>query len=155
MTIHKIAGALNGVAALLQGGCKALAEDSKDAFFEVRQAFKAGNVCIMVATPKVTRSASGAPRRWRLLWRAEQDDAAHALHLGEYFAVLDELKSRLPGKAAVKEICSAGEDDVHIGRDEQADDNRRASSRQPRAQSSAPPGLTMGLSLNLSLTRSV
>lgn len=70
MTIHKIAGALNGVAALLQGGCKALAEDSKDAFFEVRQAFKAGNVCIMVATPKVTRAASGAPRKWRLLWRA-------------------------------------------------------------------------------------
>jgi len=63
MTIHeiqqKIAGALNGVEALVQGGCKALAEDTNSVFFEVKQVLEAGNVCIVVVTPKVTRSASG------------------------------------------------------------------------------------------------
>ena len=56
---NKIAKALNGVEALVQGGCKALAEDSQNVFFEVKQALEAGNVCIVVVTPKVTRSASG------------------------------------------------------------------------------------------------
>ena len=56
---QKIAGALNGVEALVQGGCKALAEDSQNVFFEVKQALEEGNVCIVVVTPKVTRSASG------------------------------------------------------------------------------------------------
>ena len=55
----KIADALNGVEALVQGGCKAFAEDVKNVFFEVKQALEAGNVCIVVVTPKVTRSASG------------------------------------------------------------------------------------------------
>ena len=55
----KIADALNGVEELVQGGCKAFAEDAKDVFFEVKQALEAGNVCIVVVTPKVTRSASG------------------------------------------------------------------------------------------------
>ena len=55
----KIAAALNGVEALVQGGCTALAEDSQNVFFEVKQALEAGNVCIVVLTPKVTRSASG------------------------------------------------------------------------------------------------
>lgn len=55
----KIADALNGVEALVQGGCTALAEDSQNVFFEVKQALEAGNVCIVVVTPKVTRSASG------------------------------------------------------------------------------------------------
>lgn len=56
---NKIAKALNGVEALVQGGCKALAEDSQNVFFEVKQALEAGIVCIVVVTPKVTRSASG------------------------------------------------------------------------------------------------
>ena len=55
----KIADALNGVEALVQGGCTALAEDSQNVFFEVKQTLEAGNVCIVVVTPKVTRSASG------------------------------------------------------------------------------------------------
>ena len=55
----KVADALNGVEELVQGGCKAFAEDAKDVFFEVKQALEAGNVCIVVVTPKVTRSASG------------------------------------------------------------------------------------------------
>ena len=55
----KIADALNGVEELVQGGCKAIAEDSNDVFFEVRQSLEAGNVCIVVVTPKMTRSASG------------------------------------------------------------------------------------------------
>lgn len=55
----KIADALNGVEELVQGGCQAFAEDVKNVFFEVKQALEAGNVCIVVVTPKVTRSASG------------------------------------------------------------------------------------------------
>ncbi|MBR6734224.1 MAG: hypothetical protein IKL96_07475 [Kiritimatiellae bacterium] len=55
-----VTDALNGVEALVQGGCTALAEDSNDVFFEVRQSLEAGNVCIVVTTPKVTRSASGS-----------------------------------------------------------------------------------------------
>ena len=55
----RVVDALNGVEALVQGGCKAFAEDAKDVFFEVKQALEAGNVCIVVVTPKVTRSASG------------------------------------------------------------------------------------------------
>ena len=58
----KIADALNGVEALVQGGCKAFAEDAQGVFFEVKQALEAGNVCIVVVTPKATRSASGAER---------------------------------------------------------------------------------------------
>ena len=37
----KIADALNGVEALVQGGCKAFAEDAQDVFFEVKQALVA------------------------------------------------------------------------------------------------------------------
>ncbi len=55
----KVADALNGVEELVQGGCKAIAADSNDVFFEVKQSLEAGNVCILVDTPKVTRSASG------------------------------------------------------------------------------------------------
>lgn len=55
----KIVDALNGVEELVQGGCTALAEDSQNVFFEVKQALEDGNVCIVVVTPKVTRSASG------------------------------------------------------------------------------------------------
>ena len=56
---QKIAKALNGVEALVQGGCKAFAEDSQSIFFDVKTALEAGNVCIVVVTPKATRSASG------------------------------------------------------------------------------------------------
>ena len=56
---QKIADALNGVKALVQGGCKAFAEDSQSIFYDVKTALEAGNVCIVVVTPKVSRSASG------------------------------------------------------------------------------------------------
>lgn len=56
---QKIADALNGVEALVQGGCKAFAEDSQSIFYDVKTALEAGNVCIVVVTPKVSRSASG------------------------------------------------------------------------------------------------
>ena len=56
---QRVADALNGVEALAQGGCKALAEDAQGALFEVRRELEAGNVCIVVATPRATRSASG------------------------------------------------------------------------------------------------
>ena len=56
---QKIADALNGAEALVQGGCKAFAEDSQSIFYDVKTALEAGNVCIVVVTPKVSRSASG------------------------------------------------------------------------------------------------
>ena len=56
MTIREIqkqiADALNGVEALVQGGCRAFAEDAQDVLFEVRQTLEAGNVCAVVATPR-------------------------------------------------------------------------------------------------------
>ena len=63
MTIREIqeetANALNGVEELVNGGCKAIAEDAQDVLFETRQALEAGNVCIVVATPKAVRSGGG------------------------------------------------------------------------------------------------
>ena len=63
MTIREIqeetANAFNGVEELVNGGCKAIAEDAQDVLFETRQALEAGNVCIVVATPKAVRSGGG------------------------------------------------------------------------------------------------
>ena len=56
---QKIANALNGVEELVQGGCTAFAEDSQSIFYDVKTSLEAGNVCIVVVTPKVSRSASG------------------------------------------------------------------------------------------------
>lgn len=53
----KIAKALNGVEELVQGGCKALAEDTLSVMNDVKtQLQTAGGVAIVVTTPKLTRN---------------------------------------------------------------------------------------------------
>ena len=63
MTIRElqknIADALNGVEALVQGGCRAFAEDSMNVVFEVARVLNEGGVTIVVVTPNVNRSGSG------------------------------------------------------------------------------------------------
>ena len=63
MTIRQlqknIADALNGVEALVQGGCRAFAEDSMNVVFEVARVLNEGGVTIVVVTPNVNRSGSG------------------------------------------------------------------------------------------------
>lgn len=58
---RKVADALNGVEALVQGGCKALAEDAPDVLYRVQeQLVTAGGVAVVVTTPRLTRSGCGA-----------------------------------------------------------------------------------------------
>ena len=63
----KIADALNGVEALIQGGCKALAEDAKDVFFEVKQALDTFDGNTIVAQLKINVNKNGpSPQLWTL-----------------------------------------------------------------------------------------
>ena len=58
---QKIADALNGVEELVQGGCKALAEDSLSVMNDVKtQLQTAGGVAIVVTTPKLSRNGYAA-----------------------------------------------------------------------------------------------
>ena len=57
----KIAAALNTVEELLQGGCKALAEDSLSIIHDVEtQLQQASGVAIVVTTPRLTRNGCAA-----------------------------------------------------------------------------------------------
>lgn len=55
----RIADALNGDESLVQGGCKAFAEDSQSIVFDIEKALNDGGVSLVVVTPEVTRSGSG------------------------------------------------------------------------------------------------
>jgi hypothetical protein len=55
----KIADHLNRVETLVQGGCKAFAEDALGLGFELASTLNEGCVTIVVVTPKVDRSGSG------------------------------------------------------------------------------------------------
>ena len=58
---QKIADALNGVAELVQGGCKALAEDTLSIVNDVAlQLPTNSSVAIVVTTPKLTRNGCAA-----------------------------------------------------------------------------------------------
>lgn len=58
---QKIADALNGVEELVQGGCKALAEDSLSVMNDVNEQLQtAGGVAIVVTTPKMARNGCSA-----------------------------------------------------------------------------------------------
>ena len=57
----KLADALNGVEELVQGGCKALAEDTLSVMSDVNEQLQtAGGVAIVVTTPKLTRNGCAA-----------------------------------------------------------------------------------------------
>lgn len=55
----RLADALNGDETLVQGGCRAFAEDSNSILFDIEKALNDGGVSLVVVTPEVTRSGSG------------------------------------------------------------------------------------------------
>lgn len=58
---HKLAESLNSYEELVQGGCKALAEDSLSVMNDVKtQLQTAGGVAIVVTTPKLSRNGCAA-----------------------------------------------------------------------------------------------
>ena len=88
---------LNGIEALVQGGCKAFAEDTRTVYDESAQFMSEGGVAVVVVTPKFTRngsSADGIPCDSRLLIRcvekppvaAENPNALRALDAAEIVA---------------------------------------------------------------------
>lgn len=56
----KIADALNGVEALVQGGCKAFAEDTMGIGFEIAECLNVGGVSVVVVTPRLQRNGDRA-----------------------------------------------------------------------------------------------
>ena len=52
---------LNGVEALVQGGCKAFAEDTREVYDEANQHLAGGKLAIVVVTPEFERAGSGEP----------------------------------------------------------------------------------------------
>lgn len=54
----KIADALNGVEELVQGGCRAFAEDTRAVYNEADQWIQNGGVAAVVVTPDLTRNGS-------------------------------------------------------------------------------------------------
>lgn len=58
---QQIADALNGVESLIQGGCKAIAEDSLSVIADVEQQLQqAAGVAVVVTTPGLTRNGCAA-----------------------------------------------------------------------------------------------
>lgn len=55
----KIADALNGVEALVQGGCRAIPEDTREVYDESNQWISGGKVALVVVTPDFERTGSG------------------------------------------------------------------------------------------------
>ena len=53
---QKIADALNGVEELVQGGCKAFAEDSREVYKESDQHIQKGKIAVVVVTPDLQRN---------------------------------------------------------------------------------------------------
>ena len=65
-----IVDALNGVEELVQGCCKAFAEDDRDVYKLAEPWVQSGKVALVVVTPEMTRngdSASGIPAETQLL----------------------------------------------------------------------------------------
>lgn len=50
---------LNAVEALVQGGCKAFAEDTRTVYDESAQFVREGHIAVVVVTPDLNRSGSG------------------------------------------------------------------------------------------------
>lgn len=76
MTIRElqleVAELLNGVEALVKGGCKAFAEDVRATYDEANQLVATGKTALVVVTPRMERNgdaAAGIPADARLLVR--------------------------------------------------------------------------------------
>ncbi len=73
-----VVDALNGVEALVQGGCRAFAEDSRKVYDEAGQWTQTGKVALVVVTPDMQRngdSASGIPAETQLLVQCSEKPA--------------------------------------------------------------------------------
>ena len=69
---EKVSDALNGVAELVKGGCKAFAEDVRATYDESEPWISAGKVAVVVVTPRMARNGvtqGGIPADTRLLVR--------------------------------------------------------------------------------------
>ena len=69
---EKVRDALNGVAELAKGGCKAFAEDVRATYDESETWISAGKVAVVVVTPRMARNGvtqGGIPADTRLLVR--------------------------------------------------------------------------------------
>ena len=88
---HKLAESLNSYEELVQGGCKALAEDSLSVMNDVKtQLQTAGGVAIVVTTPRLTRNgcAAGAiPAGTRLAIRCIETPALNRENPGHLSAL--------------------------------------------------------------------
>ena len=73
---QKVADALNGVEELVQGGCKAFAEDSREVYKESDQWVQKGKVSVVVVTPDLQRN--GANTTLRAGEQAEQDGGSES-----------------------------------------------------------------------------
>ena len=76
---------LNEVEALVQGGCRAFAEDTRTVYDESAQFMSEGGVAVVVVTPKFTRngcSADGIPCDTRLLIRCMEKPPLAAENAG-------------------------------------------------------------------------
>ena len=57
---NKVKDALNGVEALVQGGCMAFAEDTRTVYDEANQWISDGKVAVVVTTPRMQRNGDRA-----------------------------------------------------------------------------------------------
>ena len=66
---HRIKDALNKCETLVQGGCRAFAEDTRTVYDEAEQWMSGGGIALVVVTPRLTRNgcrADGVPCDCRL-----------------------------------------------------------------------------------------
>lgn len=80
-----IVDALNGVEELIQGGCKAFAEDSREVYKEADQHIQKGKVAVVVVTPDLQRNGdtSGAlPAETQLLIQCSEKPMAARVQPG-------------------------------------------------------------------------
>ena len=82
---QKVADALNGVEELIQGGCKAFAEDSRTVYNEADQHVQKGKVAVVVVTPDMQRNgdcSDGIPAETQLLVQCSEKPAVARVQPG-------------------------------------------------------------------------
>ena len=114
-----VADALNDVEALVQGGCKAFAEDTRTVYNEADQWVAGGKVALVVVTPDMSRNgdaADGIPAETQLLVQCSEKPAAARVQPGVMTALdaaeiaaweLNMLPVEGVGVLVAKEISSA------------------------------------------------
>ena len=75
---QEVVAILNGVEELVQGGCKAFAEDDRDVYNKADAWIQTGKTALVVVTPDMERngaSAEGIPAETRLIVQASEKPA--------------------------------------------------------------------------------